>query len=79
MPGALGSAVSDFEIQLKTMNRELFTFIAWDPRGYGKSIPPERDWPLNFLERDGEDAVRLMEVMILEANIIMQHVIFLGH
>lgn len=35
-----------------------------DPRGFGKSIPPERDWPLEFLQRDAEDAIELVKVSL---------------
>ena len=47
------------------MNRDLFTVIAWDPRGYGKSIPPERTWE-NFFERDANDATTLMKVISVD-------------
>ena len=39
--------------------------IAWDPRGYGKSIPPERTWE-NFFERDANDATMLMKVIRID-------------
>ena len=47
------------------MNRDLFTVIAWDPRGYGNSIPPERTWE-NFFERDANDATTLMKVISVD-------------
>ena len=47
------------------MNRDLFTVIAWDPRWYGKSIPPERTWE-NFFERDANDATTLMKVISVD-------------
>ena len=34
--------------------------VAFDPRGYGKSIPPKRDFPKDFFERDANDAAELM-------------------
>lgn len=46
------------------MNKQLFTIVAWDPRGYGKSIPPVRDFPPDFFERDAKDAVELMQVNV---------------
>lgn len=58
----LGSGQTDFGPQLKSMNKQFFTVIAWDPRGYGKSIPPDRDFPPDFFERDAKDAVDLMQV-----------------
>lgn len=60
LPGALGSTRSDFGPQLDALTKD-FTLVAIDPRGYGKSIPPKRDFPLNFFHRDVEDAVGLMK------------------
>ncbi|KAJ6664519.1 hypothetical protein lerEdw1_007176 [Lerista edwardsae] len=62
LPGMLGCGQTDFGPQLKSMNKQLFTVVAWDPRGYGKSIPPNRDFPPDFFERDAKDAVDLMQV-----------------
>lgn len=36
--------------------------VAFDPRGYGHSRPPDRDFPVDFFERDAKDAVDLMKV-----------------
>ncbi|RMC16091.1 hypothetical protein DUI87_08300 [Hirundo rustica rustica] len=58
-----GSGQTDFGPQLKSMNKQLFTIVAWDPRGYGKSIPPSRDFPPGFFERDAKDAVDLMQAL----------------
>uniref|UniRef100_A0A452H2H8 AB hydrolase-1 domain-containing protein n=1 Tax=Gopherus agassizii TaxID=38772 RepID=A0A452H2H8_9SAUR len=63
LPGMLGSSQSDFGPQLKSMNKQLFTIVAWDPRGYGQSIPPARDFPPDFFERDARDAVDLMQAL----------------
>lgn len=61
-----GSGQTDFGPQLQSLNKELFTIVAWDPRGYGKSIPPSRDFPPDFFERDAKDAVDLMQVNLLQ-------------
>ncbi|KAK6185423.1 hypothetical protein SNE40_007665 [Patella caerulea] len=61
LPGALGSSKTDFEPQLTGFNKEKFTLISFDPRGFGQSIPPERDWPLDYFRRDADDAVGLMK------------------
>ena len=37
------------------------TLLAWDPPGYGKSTPPQRTFPLDFLERDAKEAAAFME------------------
>ncbi|XP_048769636.2 valacyclovir hydrolase-like [Ostrea edulis] len=59
LPGALGSSRTDFSKQLSDFNKKDFRLIAFDPRGYGKSIPPRRTWPLEFLQRDADDANEL--------------------
>ncbi|KAB1261131.1 Valacyclovir hydrolase [Camelus dromedarius] len=59
----LGSGETDFGPQLKNLNKQLFTVVAWDPRGYGHSRPPDRDFPVEFFERDAKDAVDLMKTL----------------
>ncbi|KAG8522059.1 Valacyclovir hydrolase, partial [Galemys pyrenaicus] len=54
---------TDFGPQIKKLNKELFTVVAWDPRGYGRSRPPDRDFPRDFFERDAKDAVDLMKAL----------------
>ncbi|XP_022608827.1 valacyclovir hydrolase isoform X2 [Seriola dumerili] len=63
LPGALGSTRTDFGPQLKALNKENFTVVGWDPRGYGRSRPPDRDFPPDFFERDAKDAVGLMKAL----------------
>ena len=60
LTGAMGSARADFGPQLEHL-KENFTVIALDTRGYGKSIPPNRDFPLDFHHRDADDAFGLMQ------------------
>lgn len=55
--------MSDFLPQLESFDRENFTVIALDPRGYGNTQPPKRDFPVNFYTRDALDAVRVMEAL----------------
>lgn len=38
-----------------------FNVLAWDPVGYGKSIPPARNFTKDFLERDADDLKNLMD------------------
>ncbi|KAL3859109.1 hypothetical protein ACJMK2_009341 [Sinanodonta woodiana] len=71
LPGALGSSQTDFHKQLLEFNKDKFTLIALDPRGYGKSIPPERDWPLEFLQRDADDALELLRKLGIEKASIL--------
>ncbi|XP_041791422.1 valacyclovir hydrolase isoform X2 [Chelmon rostratus] len=63
LPGALGCTRTDFGPQLKSLNKERFTIVAVDPRGYGQSRPPDRDFPLDFYERDAKDALDLMKAL----------------
>nr|CAB3226094.1 valacyclovir hydrolase-like [Phallusia mammillata] len=63
IPGALGSTETDFQPQLKNLNRKEFTVVCFDPRGNGKSRPPERDFPPDFLYRDANDGAALMEIL----------------
>ncbi|XP_029684059.1 valacyclovir hydrolase [Takifugu rubripes] len=63
LPGALGSARTDFGPQLKSLSKETFTVVGWDPRGYGRSRPPDRDFPPDFFEQDAKDAMDLMKAL----------------
>ena len=45
IPGALGTARSDFPPQMDYFgSRENFRIVAFDPCGYGNSRPPEIIW-----------------------------------
>lgn len=63
LPGALGSAFTDFKPQIEQLPNLLpnYTIIAWDPPGYGKSRPPQRTFPLDFFRRDATVANTLMQ------------------
>lgn len=65
MPGALGSAWTDFKPQIEQLPKLLpdHTIIAWDPPGYGKSVPPQRKFGLEFFREDAEAAVKLMRAL----------------
>ncbi|XP_005184280.1 valacyclovir hydrolase [Musca domestica] len=62
MPGALGSAWTDFKPQIEKLPKLLpnYKIIAWDPPGYGMSIPPKRKWGLDVFHNDARCAVDLM-------------------
>lgn len=60
IPGALGTGQSDFGPQLEALPAEGLRVIAPDPRGYGKSRPPDRAFPLDFYEQDAQDCAALM-------------------
>jgi len=59
LPGALGSALTDFGPQLDALSAD-FHVIAADPRGYGPKRSSERSFPLDFLQRDADDMADLM-------------------
>lgn len=63
MPGALGSAATDFQPQIDQLPNLLtnYSIIGWDPPGYGKSTPPNRTFDLDFFHRDAFVANALMQ------------------
>lgn len=63
IPGALGTGQSDFSVQLDVLPQEGLRVIAPDARGYGKSRPPERAFPLDFYHQDAQDCAALMETI----------------
>lgn len=63
IPGALGTGAGDFSVQLSWFAARRFAVIAPDPRGYGKSRPPEREYPLDFYHRDADDMLALMTAL----------------
>lgn len=68
LPGAIGSAWTDFRPQLERLPDKLadFSIIAWDPPGYGRSIPPKRTFPTDFFHRDAAAANDLMKCLGFE-------------
>lgn len=63
LPGALGTGRSDFAPQLEGLPRRGLRVIVPDPRGYGRSRPPERRFPPDFYQQDALDAAALMEAL----------------
>jgi valacyclovir hydrolase len=61
--GALGTGQSDFGPQLEAVPGEGFRVIAPDPRGYGKSRPPAKEFSLDFYEQDAQDCAALMDAI----------------
>lgn len=58
----IGSVAENFRFQYQALG-DKYTFIGVDPRGYGKSRPPERDFPDNYFERDAEDVAKVMDTL----------------
>jgi len=71
IPGALGTGRSDFPHQTGWFAERGFEVIAPDPRGYGRSRPPERDYPPDFYHRDAADMFALMSALGHERFSIM--------
>src|SRR5471030_105391 len=63
IPGALGTGAGDFPAQIGWFAARHFHVIAPDPRGYGGSRPPERDYPADFYTRDAADMLALMSAL----------------
>ena len=63
IPGALGTGESDFAPQLEQLPLQGLRVIVPDARGYGKSRPPVRQFPLDFYEQDAQDCAALMEAI----------------
>ena len=66
IPGALAPCGWAFASQLEHFGREDsgYTIVAYDPRGYGHSRPPEREFCLeeeHHLKKDANDAYHLMK------------------
>ena len=59
MPGAMGTAETDFKPQLRDLADNM-QVVSFDPRGYGKSRPPERMFPTDFYQQDADDGAALM-------------------
>lgn len=63
LPGALGSGRSDFAPQLEALPQRGLRVVVPDPRGYGQSRPPEREFPPDFYQQDAHDFAALMEML----------------
>lgn len=65
IPGAMGTARSDFTPQLDYFgSRDGLQIIAFDPRGYGYSRPPQRHFSgTSSFENDAKDAKGLMDAL----------------
>lgn len=68
MPGALGSAWTDFRPQIEKLPEilENSTIYAWDPPGYGKSIPRKRNFTVDFYEKDAQAAMEFMNELSIQ-------------
>lgn len=46
---------------------DTYAFVGVDPRGYGASRPPERDFPTGYFERDADDVLRVADALGLDS------------
>ncbi|XP_054289344.1 valacyclovir hydrolase-like [Macrosteles quadrilineatus] len=60
LPGAMGTMQSDFAPQFSGLDQEKYTLISWDPIGYGKSRPPQREFMPDFYVNDAKVVGALM-------------------
>ena len=68
IPGALGTALTDYQYQLEYFSRpdSSFNIVAFDPLGYGRNRPQRRQFktePIHFLQQDGIDAYHIMQTI----------------
>ena len=61
---SLGTPTTMMVKQMEHLSKDSFTLIGFTPRGYGKTRPPRRDWPLDYITRDADDAAALMKAML---------------
>ena len=59
-----GTIEMDFGKFFERVDKEKFTWVAWDPPGYGKSRPPPRDFTGSYGHRDGVLVGKMMEVCL---------------
>ncbi|CAJ1439569.1 unnamed protein product [Effrenium voratum] len=61
LPGAMGTAETDFAYQFDGMAPH--GVVSFDPRGYGRSRPPNRRYPADFYHLDAQDAAGIMDAL----------------
>ena len=70
---SLGTIEMDFGKFFEKVDKEKFTWVAWDPPGYGKSRPPPRDFTGSYGHRDGITAGKMMEVNLSHEYYFLVH------
>jgi valacyclovir hydrolase len=58
--GFTGTAKTDLTLLIDDLAQE-YRVLAPDLRGYGASRPPDRDFPIDFYQRDARDMIALLE------------------
>jgi valacyclovir hydrolase len=75
-----GTIWSDFKPQIEGFNHEKFQVVVWDPPGYGKSRPPDKQFDVNFYHTDADYAREMMKVWYIvkiKINIMKFNLTFL--
>ncbi|CAH2240636.1 jg14231 [Pararge aegeria aegeria] len=62
-PGGLGTIWTNYKPQIKGFDRSKFTLVVWDPPGFGKSYPPEREFTSESFENDADTGYELMKIL----------------
>jgi valacyclovir hydrolase len=60
LPGIIGCIQADYGKLFDQINKDKFRIVSWDPPGYGKSRPPDRDFSGDFYRRDAHLVMKLM-------------------
>ena len=63
LPGAMGTAETDWAYQFQGLPKKGHLVASFDPRGYGKSRPPARRFPADYYHRDAADAVAVADAL----------------
>lgn len=58
-----GTIWTAFKPQMERLDTDKLTLVTWEAPGYGKSRPPDRDFPDDFYERDAAWAHNLMKLL----------------
>nr|XP_034828878.1 valacyclovir hydrolase-like [Maniola hyperantus] len=62
-PGGLGTIWTNYKQQIEGFDRSRFTLVVWDPPGFGKSYPPEREFTSDSYENDADTGYKLMKML----------------
>ncbi|GAB6027790.1 hypothetical protein CHUAL_002024 [Chamberlinius hualienensis] len=63
VPGLMGTGRMDWGHQLKTLNRDKFTILTWDPPAFGFSSPPDHSERIDGFYKDAEVAGKLLKAL----------------
>lgn len=61
----VGGVREDFAKQFEALGAS-YSLVGVDPRGYGQSRPPRRDFPARYFERDADDVLRAVDQLGLD-------------